>query len=175
MYTGDWAYKNYKFAKADWLWIARYGANTGKPDKEPSVACDLWQYTDQGTAPGINGKCDLNKAMRNVSWFIGGENVVKMGSAHGDENGKAHGGQAGDQTGKEVSVSNWRKHEKGWRVFRAKDPNVAEKIAWDMEAACNNNHIGYDQYQRDTLYNAAQKVGFDCSKVAVNCETDCSA
>ena len=30
--------------------------------------------------------------------------AVKLGSARIDENGKAHGGQAGDQTGKEVSV-----------------------------------------------------------------------
>ena len=34
---------------------------------------------------------------------------------------------------------------------------------------------GYDQWQRLTLYNEAQKVGFDLAKVAVPCETDCSA
>ena len=54
--------------------------------------------------------------------------AVKIGSARIDENGKAHGGQAGDQTGKEVSTQNWYLHSKGWRVFRAKNPSVAEKI-----------------------------------------------
>lgn len=55
--------------------------------------------------------------------------AVKIGSARIDENCKAHGGQAGDQTGKEVSTQNWYLNSKGWRVFRAKNPAVAEKIA----------------------------------------------
>ena len=33
--------------------------------------------------------------------------AVKVGSARIDEYGKARGGQAGDQTGKEVSTQNW--------------------------------------------------------------------
>jgi hypothetical protein len=41
--------------------------------------------------------------------------------------------------------------------------------------ACDNDNIGYDQYQRNTLYNLAAKVGFDVSKVTTPCETDCSA
>ena len=45
--------------------------------------------------------------------------AVKIGSARIDENGKAHGGAAGDQTGKEVSTQNW--YSRNWRVFRAKD------------------------------------------------------
>lgn len=101
--------------------------------------------------------------------------AVKIGSARIDENGKAHGGKAGDQTGKEVSTQNWYLHSKGWRVFRAKDPAKAEIIARNMQAACDNKHIGYDQYQRNTLYTQAEKVGFDISKVTTDCETDCSA
>ena len=101
--------------------------------------------------------------------------TVKLGSARIDENGKATGGKAGDQTGKEVSTQNWYKHSKGWRVFRAKNSGVAEKIAWDMQAACDNPKIGYDQSQRDTLYTVAKLVGFNCAKVSAACETDCSA
>ena len=101
--------------------------------------------------------------------------TVKLGSARIDENGHATGGKAGDQTGKEVSTQNWYKHSKGWRVFRAKNSGVAEKIAWDMQAACDNPKIGYDQSQRDTLYTVAKLVGFNCAKVATACETDCSA
>lgn len=44
-----------------------------------------------------------------------------------------------------------------------------------MEAACDNPHIGYDQYDRLTLYDVAKPLGFDCAKVTTNCETDCSA
>lgn len=102
-------------------------------------------------------------------------NVVMLGSARIDENGHAKGGKAGDQTGKEVSTQKWYLHSKGWRVFRAIDSLRADKIAADMRAACNNSNIGYDQNQRNTLYNVAKEVGFDCAKVKTKCETDCSA
>lgn len=101
--------------------------------------------------------------------------AVKVGSARIDENGRAHGGKAGDQTGKELSVQNWYRHSKGWRVLRCTDAAKAEKIAAAMEAACRNCNIGYDQYERLTLYNLAKAVGFDPARVAKPCETDCSA
>lgn len=101
--------------------------------------------------------------------------TVYVGSARIDENGKAYSGKAGDQTGKEVSTQKYYVHSKGWRVFRAKDPKVAAAIAKCMQMACDNKYIGYDQWQRNTLYTQAEKVGFDVSKVKVNCETDCSA
>ena len=101
--------------------------------------------------------------------------AVKVGSARIDEHGKARGGQAGDQTGKEVSTQNWYLHSKGWRVYRAKNPSVAEKIARCMEMACKNSKIGYDQGSRNTLYKEAEPFGFDVSKVTKPCETDCSA
>lgn len=100
--------------------------------------------------------------------------AVRVGSARHDENGKLRGGKAGDQTGVEVSKQNWYLHKKGWIVIRAKSAEVREKIAKDMEYACANPNIGYDQSQNYTLYNAAKKVGFDCSKVTTKVETDCS-
>lgn len=102
--------------------------------------------------------------------------VVKIGSARSDERGKITGGKAGDQKGgKEVSTQNWYKHSKGWRVFRAKDPAKRKRIAQSMDAACDNNKIGYDQWQRNTLYHRAEPYDFDVSKVVSACETDCSA
>lgn len=101
--------------------------------------------------------------------------AVKVGSARIDENGKTHGGKAGDQNGKEVSTQAWYRHKKGWRVLRCNDADKAEKIARAMQAACDNANIGYDQYQRDTLYNLAKTVDFDPGRVKTPCETDCSA
>lgn len=103
--------------------------------------------------------------------------IVMIGSARIDENGNAHGGQAGDQrNGFEVSTQEWYKHSKGWRVFRCKDREKAEKIAKIMEWACDNDLIGYDQYQRNTLYNALKKHGFGGEPVLEKAaETDCSA
>ena len=100
--------------------------------------------------------------------------MVRVGSARHDENGTVKGGAAGDQTGHEVETQGWYKHSKGWVVIRAKDAAAREKIARDMEYACANSNIGYDQSQNTTLFTVAKKVGFDCSKVTTKCETDCS-
>ena len=101
--------------------------------------------------------------------------TIYVGSARIDERGKTHGGAAGDQTGREVSTQPYYRHKKGWIVLRPKTAKQANMIARNMKYACKNNHIGYDQYQRGTLYAAVKDMGFDCSKVNKNCETDCSA
>jgi peptidoglycan hydrolase-like protein with peptidoglycan-binding domain len=100
--------------------------------------------------------------------------TVYVGSARIDERGNARGGQAGDQ-GREVVSQAWYKHSLGWVVIRAKNATARAKIAAAMKAACNNQNIGYDQGQRDTLYAAAKPHGFNPGKVTVKCETDCSA
>lgn len=100
--------------------------------------------------------------------------AVYIGHASIDERGRANSGAAGDQTGKEVYKRTW--YSKPWHtVFRPKSATVAEKIAKAMEQACANNNIGYDQYQRTTLYTLAKAKGWDISKVTTKCETDCSA
>lgn len=100
--------------------------------------------------------------------------AVIVGSARMDERGKATGGKAGDQTGKEVSTQNWYKHKKGWRVLRAKNPLIAQYAAEAMRSACDNDNIGYDQSQNQTLWNAAKSVGHDPAKVTKAVETDCA-
>ena len=101
--------------------------------------------------------------------------TVYIGNAVGDERGQASGGEAGNQNGKELRTQPWYLNEKGWIVLRPKDSAVASKLAHDMKAACNNTHIGYDQKQRNTLFDAASKVDYDCSKVTTPCECDCSS
>lgn len=99
--------------------------------------------------------------------------AVRIGHASGGDGG-ARGGAAGDQSGKEVKISNW--YRSSWDfVARAKDGAVAQKIAAAAIAGANNPNIGYDQGQRNTLLAEARKVDFDLAKIAHPCETDCSA
>lgn len=100
---------------------------------------------------------------------------VLVGSARIDERGKISGGAAGDQTKNEVCTQNWYKHSKGWVVIRAKDATVRAKIAAAMVAACANNNIGYDQSNRNGLYNSVKSKGFNPANCTVATETDCSA
>lgn len=204
IYTGYADYQRYKDviskkgANTAW-WEARYGKNNGAYNV--SFPChsgvDLHQYTSKGATPFTTGSTDLNRltGLKSESWFTTKLNTsqgirevnrsedkkeavpmpVKVGSARMDENGNAFGGKAGDQTGREVATENWYLSPKGWVVLRAKDPKVAEKLAYAMERACANNNIGYDQGQRNTLYNVVKNLGFDPGKAVTKCETDCSA
>ena len=100
--------------------------------------------------------------------------AVKIGHASIDENNTAKGGNAGDQTLKEVCTRSW--YNKPWTsVIRPKDSTVAEKIAKAMEQACANDRIGYDQNQRTTLFTQAKSVNWDLSKITTACECDCSS
>ena len=89
--------------------------------------------------------------------------AVYVGSARGDEKGKASGGVAGDQA-TEVATQKWYKHEKGWRVFRAKDPAKAKKIAKAMLMACDNKKVGVFSHGGR---NAAIKIPHSSETVAM--------
>ena len=100
--------------------------------------------------------------------------AVKIGHASIDERGKINGGTAGDSTGGEVCTRGW--YNGNWNVvLRPKNATIAEKSAKACEAACANNKVGYDQYQRNTLYTQAKAKNWDISKITTACECDCSS
>ena len=99
---------------------------------------------------------------------------VIIGHASKDERGKATGGRAGDQSGKEVCERSW--YRGGWNVLlRPAGPALAEKSAAACAAACGNPNIGYDQGGRNTLYVKAKAAGFELGRIAEPCECDCSS
>ena len=99
--------------------------------------------------------------------------AIKIGHASISEQGKIY-GEAGDQTNKEVCLRSW--YKSSWHtVLRPIDETIAEKMATACEAGCNNNRIGYDQYQRNTLRTQAKAVDWDLSKITAPCECDCSS
>lgn len=99
---------------------------------------------------------------------------TQCGWASLDENGNISGGSAGDQTGQEVKLGNWYNFGQN-TVLRFNDRSVASRAATMMKNICNNNHVGYDQSQRTTLYTQLKNVGWDVSKLTTNCECDCSS
>lgn len=104
----------------------------------------------------------------------------KIAQAASGEHGCTSGCKAGDQSGGEVSTSNFS-YGSGYNtwiyVARFKDPTKAAIVAKCMEDAAKNNKVGYDQNYPDrvSLYDAAKKVGWDVSKVNKNVETTCSS
>lgn len=77
--------------------------------------------------------------------------MVKFGSARISENGTAN-GQRGDSTGYEVCEQQAYWHKNGWRGIRAKNPTVANGIAFTMACACRSDVVGYSQVQDGGRY-----------------------
>ena len=99
---------------------------------------------------------------------------VMLGYAAKDERGQYRGGQAGDQTGKEVYINGW--YDQSWTsVLRPKDPVLAENIARQCENACKNDKIGYSQTDRNTILAQAKLAGYDMSRISAPCNCDCSS
>lgn len=92
-----------------------------------------------------------------------------------DENGRATGGQRGDQTGRESRKQEW--YNSPWQnVFRPKSTKKAEKIAKAMETICDMPNLGgYNQNDRLSLANAAEKVKWELEKVTEPCNAYCSS
>ena len=100
--------------------------------------------------------------------------MSKIGHAAKDERGKYSGGTAGDQTRQEVYTRTW--YNRPWsHILRATDPTVRERLATAMDHACDNDLIGYDQGQRNTLLTQVRSKGYDPGKATVACECDCSS
>lgn len=98
-----------------------------------------------------------------------------ISNSGGDERGRISGGKAGDQTGKEWTIRTW--YNRPWScVLRyEKNPAVPDMIGTHAVMAAKNNHIGYNQGNRDSYWRELQKVGYIPSKIKTYCDADCSA
>ena len=94
-----------------------------------------------------------------------------------DERGKASGGSSGDQTGREVCTRVW--YDKGWNIYiEYPDAKIMAKAAAIAKKLADSGLVGYDQNQRNTLYQQLKKCGWDVDKYiksGVKTECDCSS
>lgn len=103
---------------------------------------------------------------------------VKIGHAAIDENGHIMGGKLGDQTRKEVKISNYYSPSGGWDyTIRAKSRMIAFDMATVCRTLCADGKVGYDQGNRNSLHKELQSIGYDIKRLPEikKCETDCSA
>ena len=106
--------------------------------------------------------------------YINSTGTHYISNSGSDENGTYRGGQAGDQMGTEWRMRKW--YNRPWTVvLRYPDQKVALKIAQLGIDAALNDHIGYDQSQNRTYLKQLKAVGWEPSKITVDCEADCSA
>lgn len=101
---------------------------------------------------------------------------ILIGHSSINELGKATGGLAGDQTGKEICTRLWYNPSSKWDyVLRPLTNEIAEKSAKFVEDICDNNKVGYNQSDRNSLYKQAKAVNFDGKKIKKACSCDCSS
>ena len=131
------------------------------------------KYASKGTSQDTSQDETVEISATHAKYILstGTHYISNSGS---DENGAYSGGQAGDQTGKEWCMRDW--YSRPWTcVLRYPDQKVALKIAQLAIDAALNDHIGYDQSQNRTYLSQLKTVGWEPSKITVNCEADCSA
>lgn len=100
--------------------------------------------------------------------------MIKIASARISEKGTINGAK-GDQTKKEVCVSDWKNYGQT-NTIRFKDSKkskLAVKIAKEL---VKNDNIGYGQSDRYTSYDYCKKYLWDIGKISKigKCNTDCS-
>lgn len=99
--------------------------------------------------------------------------ILRISNCGHDENGKYRNGKPGDQTAKEWELVKWNGFYKV--VLRHPDNHIARLIELQAIAAAMNDHIGYDQNNRLTFWEALQKANYYVSCVTDMCECDCSS
>ncbi len=183
----------YRWTQNEFDALVSFAYNTGSIDKltvngkrtKAEVSEKILLYVKDGNGNVLQGLVNRRKAEQEL--FLkapsagevpaskpSGISKVLIGSARQDENGRYAGGAAGDQTGKEVSTQEFYKHSKGWYALRAKSAEVAAKLASAMQAACDNQNIGYDQGQRLDIIIQLRKYG-SLGGITVKTEADCSS
>lgn len=101
--------------------------------------------------------------------------AVRIAQASKDENGRYTGGQAGNQGG-ELNIRTW--YNRPWdTVLRAIDSNLAAQIAYVAQVLVKCLLIGYDQYQRTSLWDQCEKIEWNINRIneIQPCECDCSS
>lgn len=83
-------------------------------------------------------------------------------------------GAAGDQTKQEVVITGWT-DTKWTEIYRPKNDRHAEIIAQKAVDAAYNDHIGYSQYSRYSLFNAVCNNGYDIKGLKKDVNCDCSS
>lgn len=102
------------------------------------------------------------------------DNIMSIANSGHDENGRYHGGKAGDQTGTEWEIRSW--YNRPWDFVARFDSEIGQDIAKLAKNAANNEKIGYDQDQRTTFWQQLQKTkDYDPANIKIACEADCSA
>ena len=109
--------------------------------------------------------------------------MITIAHAVCDERGRTSGGAAGNQTANlyhttgELRFSEWYDpNGGGWDyLIRAKNKTQRAQIAAAARSAVRNSYIGYDQADRESLYDQVKYCSFNPTGAITPCNCDCSS
>ena len=109
--------------------------------------------------------------------------MITIAHAVCDERGRTSGGAAGNQTANlyhttgELRFSEWyNPNGGGWDyLIRPKKRSKAIAIAAAAMSAVRNKNIGYDQSDRESLYDQVKYCSFKPTGAITPCNCDCSS
>ena len=112
--------------------------------------------------------------MTNYGKYYFSKGTHWISNSGADENGRVHGGKAGDQNGREWTLRGW--YDRPWTcVLRHPDALVQGALARLAVDAALNDRIGYDQFQRGTYWTRLKEAGCDPAAIQTACSADCTA
>ena len=113
-------------------------------------------------------------------WFIAGDEDGKIFNTQQNELGTLTGGQRGDQNGKEARIDNYPVYYRApsypWDfVLHCTREDVRECAVSLAEQAAENPNVGYDcgEY-KNSLWDEAEKAGYDLSVIGTPCGASCA-
>lgn len=103
--------------------------------------------------------------------------IVQASITENNDDGWNRKAKAGDQTGREVFIRSWYPYD--WDgIIHCLDASVSKRAVDIAIKLANSNLVGYDQSERNTLYQALKNNNWDVDKYIKSgkrTETDCSA
>lgn len=138
------------------LWLAHYGID------EPSLECDVWQYTSSGAVEGINGNVDMNFMYRDLPAEIGAgdeEEKPKEENKKPAEHLGTYTVVSGDTLG-EIAAKHKTTYQHLAEINGLADPNLIYpgqvlKVPSNYEAS---KYTLYTVESGDSLWGIAQKI-----------------
>lgn len=91
-----------------------------------------------------------------------------------DSRGRYRGDAAGDQNGMEWRIRTW--YDRPWHMALWHPNQAVNDLVADLAIeSANNNHVGYDQDERETFWEHLKASNYRPSQITEDCEADCSS
>ncbi len=156
----------------EFIQLARYQNLRGISD--PRTYLQTIKDDGYATSSSYVDSCMKLVEQYGLTKYDEGENMaITISQASHDERGQYTGGTAGNQSDELNTRALW---DNGWLyLITWNDPAKGQKCASAALQAVANRHIGYDQYERNTILTYAERAGWNLAAITTDCECDCSS